>query len=1318
MKTRLCFLSAVLLSVMLSEITLFSADRSPVPADPQALITLPLSKKPVPPDGAISLENYDDAVVLGGNFVFYAQGMTPCPNSPIIYIKRDLERLYLAYDNPMAEGERPKMDAAIPDHPGICADNVMELYIMPERGPSDLLSFIQFAGNPRGVVFDTKQTPQIGISDVSGFSIDWRLKNNFIPGRWLIQIAPRLSDLLIKNTADGRGFDIDFERDGGFGCSGASGYCAAFAGIQSGKGVKVKFQADAPAVQWLSFGEFEKFKGNPKLRMKSSGKAGKYAATFQIKDAVGKDGQKLDSADFAEKAVLEVPAGGEANFSWNKDISSVKSGKAYYMIEDETGSQIFFRTYAFTTGNPPWKYPRPEIKPFVCNASMVPSYGRIVASADIINLPGDHGKFKVNVSVVREGGGGVLAKGVIEKFSFDFGQLILDVGRLEAGTYIVKFNAANSETGEKIGDEQTAKVVRKIYEWENNSIGIGGKVMDPWPPMSLEGETAKCWGREYKFTGLGLPASIRTLQPEPSRGEAVRDVLAEPVQIVAEKGGTALHWNDGEKAVRFVNETMIEVSGSSAAQGLKAEVKGGLEFDGFYKVHLKIIPEGAVTLDSLRVEIPMPTDIARLFFSVGESMRTNHTFADFEDGRQGVLWDSRSAAHNQIVKGNFLPVAWIGDDDRGIAWMADNDRSWVLDFEKPCLDVLRKGDKTSFRIHLLNRPGELKRPIETVFSIQATPVKPRLPGGSWKKSGWYGWGFFDKPLIYDGCFDLERKRSAEENPWFVDEDARKEKKWWRYFCFNSDRISESDPIYGQMVKDFSAEWYFPAPLAGFKNKARIDFILWAYKQWADKAGLKGCYHDNTYPVAWPGLANGSGWIDDEGNLRAGYWVMADREFMKRERALWLQYSKPPVMNCHITDCPAVSYLGFSDWWMDGENGGYPDSSIKDPDFVDRWANRTGMANLRITLGSQWGVMPSYLYSWKRDPTTAVLSLFNIDKPDQLYKGSWKVAGLDYNFGVDEADCVFMPFWDVRKPVKVTPDEKDVLASSWKRPGRARIHVANFADVEKQVNIRLDTKELGIPENAVATDEQTGDPVDMWGGEAVVTVARHNYRVILLAAPGTFTPLKGDALAPPKQKPPLKVFGFSDKDAGWKFLPEDKPDIRFPGAIRLEGLPHVAVRDFDLVDCSVQARASCYSKSSDGPSSLIICWTKDKYLQMGIGNQASGPSTITARAVAGGKELASFNGPAASAHVWLKICTAKRLGIGGFLFSTDGKTWTNLGEIPDKEFSGAPSKLILGNAITGEKELFLNEPKVKWPIPGVIFDEIIAVDYKDIPNPQL
>jgi hypothetical protein len=1248
-------------------------------APEQAVIRLPLAKAPVTVDGALNAGEWDDAVILGGNFIAWFQP-TPIPNSPLVYIKRSADRLYIAYDNPLGAGERPVMRGAMPDNGGICADNAVEFYIMPEKRPGDLTSFIQFGGNGRGAIFDTKQTPQIGISDVAGFTIPWLFKNSFAPGHWYAEVSATFAQLGIADTANGRTFDADFDRDGG---RGAWGYMCTFSGIAGGAGIKVIFDDRAPTAQWLSFGEFEKNLFNPRLRLKSNGSAGAYMVSVRVAenkpDAVTGVFKELHT----QAATLELGAGETKDFTASFPLEAKSAGLAYYRITDAQGAVVFYRCLPYTTSNPPRTYPKVEPQPLVVKAEMAPSYGRILASADILDLPGDKTRAQVNVAVSLEGQDRILASAVITNFPYDYGQTILQVsdGPLPAGAYVVRFASLNADTKQPIAPDVTFTLTRKIYEWENNSIGITDKVMHPWTPMKVEGDKAQCWGREYTFDGTALPASIATLQPEPSRGPAIRDVLAAPVRIVAETGGKVLTWKPGAKAITAKTETRVDLTGSAEAPGLKAEVQGSLEFDGFYKIHLKLTPTGAGSFDSIRVEVPMPTAGTRLFNHSAEAMRVNKTFADLEGLRDGVIWNSKSASYNSLVKGNFIPIMWMGDEDRGVAWMCDNDKSWVTTFDKPCLDVVRKGKETTLRMHLLNKPGELKKPIEVTFSLQATPVKPRPAGGSWKSVRWYGWGFFDRPLIYDGCFDLERKgRTAEENPWYREPGAKEENRWWRYFCFNSDRIDPNDPAYGQTVKDFAAEWYVDAPLAFVQNKAHTDFILWAYQQWHERTSLDGAYHDNTFAVAWPSLINDRGWIDDEGRRRAGYWVMDYREFAKRERAYWLSVGPPPVLISHVTDAPIIGYLGFSDFWMDGENGGYPDAAVAEPDFVDRWYNRTGMANLRITLGRQWGTMPKYFYVWKPAPTQAVLGLFDID---HTY---WRMNGLTNDFGLAEADCEYIPYWDVRRLTRVTKGGPDVLTAIWKRPGRVRLHIANLSQEDRRVDVRLDAAALGLPANAVAYDDQSGVPVPFVRGTLrALPVARHNYRMVVVAAPGVSTVCPArDAGLEPKTRIPRLCDEFTTLSKDWqpKGRDGDWCDL-WAGNLRITGAEGVTVsRPFGEDNCSVQVRIQAQGAFWDGGPSLMLSWSKDKYVQFVAGNMVPMPN-LRAVAVTGGKSALSVSGPAAGTVTWAKI-TLSPTAID-FFYAVDGKAWTKLGSVPRTGFEGAPPLLILGLPTPGANE---------------------------------
>jgi hypothetical protein len=653
-----------------------------------------------------------------------------------------------------------------------------------------------------------------------------------------------------------------------------------------------------------------------------------------------------------------------------------------------------------------------------------------------------------------------------------------------------------------------------------------------------------------------------------------------------------------------------------------------------------------------------------------------------------------------MVTGNFLPTVWIGDDDRGVAWMCDNDRTWVTDLDKACLDVVKQGGETSFRMHLLNKAGVLTKPIEVTFGFQPTPLRPRPPGGSWKKERDYGWSWFDRPLIYDGCFDTNRpNRAAEENPWYRDEQAKKDGKWWRYFCFNSDRIPESDPLYGQIVKDFAPEWYINAPLSFVQNKSHTDFILWAYKQWHDKLGLTGVYHDNTFTVSWPGVINDVGWVDDEGRTRAGYWVMAYREFMKRERVYWLSVTTPPVLKTHITDAPIAGYLGWADWWLDGENGGYPDfTKVANPDFVDRWYNRKGMANLRITLGRQWGTMPQYLYTWGRDATDAVLGLFDLRYGSVMAVTSQKGK---FNFGWNETDSEYIPFWDVRKLAQVTKGGPDVLYAIWKRPGRTRLMVSNLADEDRTVTVKLDMAGLGLPPSAIVTDEQTFEAVPCKDGVVSgLAVNRHNYRLLLIGPPDEFTPVdpsRGQALLPKKV---LFHDTFDSLRDDWQTVisplakgmagSQKENFISVAGNLRILSAPFTfgaVYRAMPVDNVVVQAkiRQGEFVGHPGYQPMLALYWGPNKVVRILTGEENF---KTTATGGADGKNTFNKEGDVSGLINWVKITLRPDEIV--FDTSLDGFAWKRLHSQPRAGYEGKPEFVFLGRAKPGANPLLQNQ----------------------------
>jgi len=109
------------------------------------VIRLPLSAVAPEVDGRLAPSEYADAVVLGGSFKGW--GISPRPQSPTVYLKRTADRLFILYDNPLKPGERPSMRGAVPDNPGICMGNAIELFFLPHLPDGELLQYVQVAAN-------------------------------------------------------------------------------------------------------------------------------------------------------------------------------------------------------------------------------------------------------------------------------------------------------------------------------------------------------------------------------------------------------------------------------------------------------------------------------------------------------------------------------------------------------------------------------------------------------------------------------------------------------------------------------------------------------------------------------------------------------------------------------------------------------------------------------------------------------------------------------------------------------------------------------------------------------------------------------------------------------------------------------------------------------------------------------------------------------------------------------------------------------------------------------------------------------------------
>jgi hypothetical protein len=461
--------------------------------------------------------------------------------------------------------------------------------------------------------------------------------------------------------------------------------------------------------------------------------------------------------------------------------------------------------------------------------------------------------------------------------------------------------------------------------------------------------------------------------------------------------------------------------------------------------------------------------------------------------------------------------------------------------------------------------------------------------------------------------------------------------------------------------------------------------------------------------------------------------MAYRDFMKRVRTFWTSLGPPPVMMAHITDTPISGYLGFADFWLDGENRGYPDPRMDNPGFVDRWHNKVGMANLRVTLGrrrhresflrkkrlpmSSRG-MPQYLYSWGIEPTHAVLGLFD------LQNGYMAMGRKPYHdFGLTEEDVEFIPYWDSRGLAAVASGGPDVLAALWKGPGRVRILVSNLSGERRRVSLRVRLLQLGLPANAVAVDEKEGGAVPVHRGlfSSSVTVRalwvdRHDYRVLIVAAPGQFPPLDpapGKALEPaPERRIEALCDDFSSIRDVWTRKASPHIGLKWgtvfdsvAGYLRIRTSTYkhaLLARPFGQDNCSVQVkiRESTQGYGAAYRPCLCLYWDKDKFVRM---TALSGEKVQCE--IVNGNQHAAQNGPECGLFTWVKI--GLRPEAIEFQCSTDGKAWQLVHTQPRAGFEGAPPHLLLGHGSGGPNAFLQNDSHLEAYFIDSFFGDLIV-----------
>lgn len=641
-------------------------------------------------------------------------------------------------------------------------------------------------------------------------------------------------------------------------------------------------------------------------------------------------------------------------------------------------------------------------------------------------------------------------------------------------------------------------------EWLGTKAGITDKVLPPFTPMQTHrteaGIDVRVWGRRYRF-GTGLfPEQIET------RG---RQILAGPMQVKATVDGEPVRWQAQPLKLACAKPHVVEFSRSWHADGVSLTGKVLGEYDGFLRIDWELTAQRPVNLSELTFEIPLKREHARYMFC--------HRFS-------GEAWRNvigRVPDHG--LRSPFRPVIWLGDEDRGLEWLAETDEQWHNTDPNNAIQIARDGGTTVLRLVLVDKAVSLGTPepgpLRYAFGLQATPMRPmartvwdyRISNvGQWayygfekdakqldpmKQFGIRTFNFFEHWTDWES-YPTVQPRHREALKSFVDGLHRQGFHVLLYFGFLMSSLAPEYPYLAEeCINRPRSGWdeynYPPQPMqACYRvcyNSAWKDFCLHHLDKLVEEYGTDGFYLDGTAQIA-PGCKNtshGCGYRRADGTIAPTYAVFATRDIMKRIYGIVISRNPNGQINLHQSGEMVAPSMAWCTSYWDGEQ-----FVPREKEFVLS-ALPLDMFRTELT-GRQWGCAAELLtYRLPCTYEQAAGLAFLHDVPVRPGGGASEHARfMSKVWSIRDAfDCgkaEWLPYWSNAQ--YVTVERKDVYASLYVHPKNGVLaFIYNLTRKEATAEVELDLARLQLGAHPSARDAWSDKPVGLRDGSFELTL---------------------------------------------------------------------------------------------------------------------------------------------------------------------------------------------------------------------------------------
>jgi hypothetical protein len=606
--------------------------------------------------------------------------------------------------------------------------------------------------------------------------------------------------------------------------------------------------------------------------------------------------------------------------------------------------------------------------------------------------------------------------------------------------------------------------------WLNSTLAQKNEVIKPYTPLQVEDKTISLLGRKVILANSGFPDKIQTFfTPE------MTEMTTTPKNILGENIHFHMVNSATHKDIPFKNEGVtftekdpgtVKWKAVNTSGPLKMEVDGSIEFDGYMNYTVKLTAMDDVNLDDVKFHIPFDKACAKYLMGLGQKgglrpdtvkwkwdvATKNQDGAWIGEVNAGLQYSLRDENYVRPLNTNFylqkplvLPTSWANGGKGSMIVTIKG--TTMLSETTTGARSMKKGDVLYYNFTLLITPFHT---IDTDFQ--------------WATRFYHKYNNLDT-IKATGATVVNIHHATPINPFinypFIAHDAMKayidqaHQKGLKVKIYNTVRELSNSAYETFPMRSLGHEIYSSGKGGGYswlQEHLGADYIAaWYVPEIKDAAVVNsGMSRWHNYYV------EGMNWLVQNVGIDGIYLddVAFDRITMKRVKRVLTQNGHPGIIDLH-----SANQYNKSDGFNNSANlymehfpylnrlwfGEYFDYEKNGPDFF-----------LTEVSGIPFGLMGEMLQGGGNPWRGMIYGMTNrmpwSDNADP--RPIWKAWD---NFGMQGTKMI--GYWVDNNPVKT--NNPQVLATVYKKQGKAMIALASWANGDTKIKLTIDWKALGV-----------------------------------------------------------------------------------------------------------------------------------------------------------------------------------------------------------------------------------------------------------------